>query len=492
MFILVMQFFWLYIDDLLGKGIPFLTILQLLFYVSMGVIPLAMPLAILLSSIMTFGNLGEHNELTALKSAGLSLFKIIRPLFVLVTIMAISMFFFSNYIIPRSNLKWHSIILDIQNTKVASLLKPGKYSTELDGYAIKVEKEINGKMFDITIHDHTDPIIAKTVKAKTGEIFKTTNGKFLFFKLANGTIMEELVTTPPQKLTNGQIQENLSTNYRPARRTSFTAATYKMNLSGFEMGKSSEDNFTNSQEMLNVFQITKHLDSVRKVNIGTQTGFVNTLKSNHRYFSSLNFVAPAPSKQIEDHISEINTDANIETNLIGDVKKTIGTILNVPKKFTFDTLQNAKKIIAYEAAIVMLRSQSAQLQSQNDFNAIQDTNFRSYNIEYHRKFALSVALIVLFFVGAPLGAIVRKGGFGLPVVIAALLFMLYFMLISAGESMANAGTIPCWIGMWSATLVLSPVAAWLMYKAAKDKELFDKDWWSRIFKFLKRKKTVHP
>jgi lipopolysaccharide export system permease protein len=492
MFILVMQFFWLYIDDLLGKGIPFLTILQLLFYVSMGVIPLAMPLAILLSSIMTFGNLGEHNELTALKSAGLSLFKIIRPLFFLVTIMCISMFFFSNYVIPRANLKWHAIILDIQNTKVASLLKPGKYSTELDGYAIKIEKEINGKMFDITIHDHTDPVIGKTVKARTGEIFKTTNGKFLFFKLENGTIMEELVTTPPQKLTNGQIEENTSNSFRPARRTSFATATYKMNLSGFEMGKSSEDDFTNSQEMLNVFQITTHLDSVRKVNIGTQTGFVNTLKSNHRYFSSLNFVAPAASKQVEDHRAdpELNIDPELRNKLVDHLTSTTGNLMSAPKNFTFDTLQNQKKILAYEAAIVMLRAQSTQLQSQNDFNMMQDTNFRSYNIEFHRKFALSVALLVLFFVGAPLGAIVRKGGFGLPVVIAALLFMLYFMLISAGESMANAGTIPCWVGMWSATLVLSPVAAWLMYKAAKDKELIDKDWWLGLFKFKKTKKIT--
>lgn len=155
MFMLVMQFFWKYLDDLMGKGLSTLVILELLIYISASLIPLALPLAILLSSIMTFGNLAENNELTALKSSGLSLYRIMKPLTVVVLIIALCTFYFANYVIPVSNLKWHSLIYDIQNTKISSIITPGVYSQELDGYAIKVEEGSENSFKGIIIHDHT-------------------------------------------------------------------------------------------------------------------------------------------------------------------------------------------------------------------------------------------------------------------------------------------------------------------------------------------------
>jgi lipopolysaccharide export system permease protein len=161
MFILIMQFLWKYIDDLMGKGLSISVIVELLFYVSASLIPLALPLAILLSSIMTLGNLAENNELTALKSSGLSLYRILRPLTGIVIVIAMSTFYFANYVIPVANLKWHGLIFDIQQTKISSILTPGTYSHELDGYAIKIDEGTDDTFKGILIHDHTYQICAR-------------------------------------------------------------------------------------------------------------------------------------------------------------------------------------------------------------------------------------------------------------------------------------------------------------------------------------------
>ena len=184
-----MQFFWVYIDDMLGKGISVWVILELIFYVSAGVVPLALPLAVLLSSVMTLGNLAEKNELTALKSAGLSLFKILKPLTIVIVFISLGAFYFSNYIIPVANLNWHSIIYDIQNTKISAIVKPGAYSDELEGYSIKVGKEKDASFEDILIHDHSSPKELKTVRAQKGKMYKSVNGKYLFLDLLNGDMV---------------------------------------------------------------------------------------------------------------------------------------------------------------------------------------------------------------------------------------------------------------------------------------------------------------
>ncbi|MBI3238765.1 MAG: LptF/LptG family permease, partial [Flavobacteriia bacterium] len=242
MFMLIMQFTWKYIDDLMGKGLGAGVITELLFYVSAGLIPLALPLAILLSSIMTFGNLAENNELTALKSSGLSLFRIMRPLTVVVFFIALGTFYFANYVIPVANLKWHSLIFDIQETKVAALITPGSYSKELEGYAIKVENGSDNTFTGITIHDYTDPSIVKTIKADSGTIFKSVNGDYLLFRLIDGKIAEELSAQPPIFQPNG-LPHHPPGAFRPSRRTTFAVATYKMDLTGFQLQRNNPDMF---------------------------------------------------------------------------------------------------------------------------------------------------------------------------------------------------------------------------------------------------------
>jgi lipopolysaccharide export system permease protein len=459
MFMLIMQFTWKYIDDLMGKGLEVSVILELLFYVSASLIPLALPLAILLSSIMTFGNLAENNELTALKSSGLSLFKIMRPLIFVVCLISITTFYFSNYVIPVANLKWHSLIFDIQETKVAVLVTPGSYSKEIDGYAIKVQDGKDNSFTGITIHDYTEPQIVKTIKADSGTIYKSQRGDYLLFQLKNGKIIEELNAQPPIFMSSGRPFHSKG-SYRPARRTSFKDATYKMNLMGFNLNRSDQDLFKDEFEMLNVFQIQEAHDSMQRETTKNIRTFIQSRKSERPYFQSLSF----ESHGIKKPNALIQRLQVIPTGLI-----------------TIDSLDDAAKLAAITHAASTIRQMHQNLESQRTFmESMQNSNDR-FEVEFHRKFALSFAILVLFFVGAPLGAIVRKGGFGAPVVIAALLFMIYFVLFSIGENLATTNSVSPFWGMWMPTLFLTPIAVILMLAAANDLGVFDKKLWIFIF-----------
>jgi len=463
---LIMQFFWKYIDDFMGKGLGVSVILELLFYISASLIPLALPLAMLLSSIMTFGNLAENNELTALKASGLSLYRIMRPLTAMVLIIAMATFYFANYVIPVANLKWHSLIFDIQETKVAALLTPGSYSNELDGYAIKVEKGTEDSFTGITIHDYTDPKIIKTIKAESGNIFKSANGKFLFFKLTNGKISEEMQANSPIFQSDGTVHHGTG-GFRPSRRTAFAIATYKMDLTGFQLNRSEEDMFKDEYEMLNVFQISSAKDSLQKQADLTQVNFTLSMRNHHPYFQSLQF-KKNPGQP--DHAGLQIKPEKIPSHAI-----------------TIDSLKPSERIAAMNLAVVRLRDKNQDLDGQKTFMKSLDDNTGKFSIEFHKKISLTATIIVLFFIGAPLGAIVKKGGFGAPVVIAALLFMVYFILSSAGESLANNHQLSPFLGMWMPSVILTPVAMLLMTSAANDLGVFDRKLWRLILSFGRRR-----
>ena len=464
MFMLIMQFTWKYIDDLMGKGLGAGVITELLFYVSAGLIPLALPLAILLSSIMTFGNLAENNELTALKSSGLSLFRIMRPLTVVVLFIALGTFYFANYVIPVANLKWHSLIFDIQETKVAALITPGSYSKELEGYAIKVENGNDNSFTGITIHDYTDPAIVKTIKADSGTIYKSANGEYLLFRLIDGKIAEELNAQPPIFQADGKPHHPPGA-FRPSRRTTFEVATYKMDLTGFQLQRNDPDMFKDEYEMLNVFQINDAKDSLQRLANMTLKSFTQTLKNEHAYFQSASFVDTFKFAKGNPAFLEKLPTAPI----------------------SWDTVNPQMKIEALKRAIAGIRRKNQNLDGQRQFMVSLQENSDKFAIEFHKKFALTTTIIVLFFVGAPLGAIVRKGGFGAPVVIAALLFMVYFVLFTVGEGLAKSGVVVPFVGMWMPTLVLAPIACLLMISAANDLKISDPKLWRLIFSLGKRR-----
>ena len=436
---LILQFFWVYIDDLMGKDLSTWVILELLMYVSASLIPMALPLAILLSSLMTIGNLAEHNELTALKSSGFSLLRILRPLIIIVCSLAIGTFFFYNYVIPAANLKWHTLIYDIQNKKISSILTPKVYSRSFDGYAIKIDSLSGNHCHGVTIHDYTQPTQLRTIRAKEAEVYKSENGRFVFLNLKNGRILEELDIQNPMYLPNHTIS---NPSGRPSRVSQFDQGVYKLDLEGLDLNRSKEDLFTNKYEMLNVFQINAVIDSIQSKKASLLQNFV---KQSTLGFLSLN--KHLPQVQINDP-----GIANTPTQAFNSIQ--------------FKDLAANDQQLAYQLAISKIRRNQQQLANQTQFLDTLDRETELYWIEFHRKFALTYTIMILFFVGAPLGAVIKKGGFGAPVVIAALIFMLYFILSSIGNNLAETGTVSPFVGMWMAAIIFTPVAYFFTKKAS--------------------------
>ncbi|MBI2257382.1 MAG: LptF/LptG family permease [Flavobacteriia bacterium] len=446
MFMLIMQFLWKYIDDLIGKGLGFGVILELFFYASATLIPLALPLAMLLSSIMTMGNMAENNELTALKSAGLSLFKILKPLTYVVIVISIFTFLFANFVIPVATMKWRTLIYDIQGTKIASIVKPGTYSTALEGYAIKI-REGNEKEFkDIVIHDHSNPELIKTIKAEKGEVYKSNDDASLFFKLSNGFVLEEMNA-------NNLYQNSVNKGYFSGRKSSFQEASYKIDISGFKMSRSDESLFKNEFEMWNILQLTNALDSIKNQALKYRETYIKRLKNEHALF--------------------LNKSINFKNT--SNRKKT-------KKVITVDQMSEKDKLIAYQHNISRIRRKNQNIDVDKEFIKIKNGSLNKFYIEINKKFSLSFAVFVLFFVGAPLGAIVKKGGFGAPVVIAALLFLVYYVITEVGLNLAQAEVFTPFFGIWLATLVLLPIAFWLMRNASLDRKLIN-----FTYKFKKNK-----
>lgn len=453
-----MQYLWKYIDDLMGKGLELTIILELLFYVSASLLPLALPLSILLSSLIVMGNLGENNELTALKASGFSIYRILRPLTWVIVFIAISTFYFSNYIIPIANFKWHAIMWDIQETKLTTFLKAGAYTQDIDGFSIKITEGKDNEFKRIVIHDRKDPKVLKTITADSGKFFRSENGEFLFFKLYSGKIIEESAKSDMMKTGKEKKSKN---NTFPAKKGWFRTATYKMNLTGFEMKRTQDDLFKNDYEMLNVFQIGKTVDSLRANFKQIASNFSSNIKSKHAYFNATQF-------RYEDEKSKKMAESKKKQQEIGS--------------YTIDSLSTEELELAYKEHKSQLKALVNSLTSQIEVEKSKKRNMRKFDIEFHRKFALSFSIIVLFFIGAPLGAIIKRGGFGAPVVIAALLFMVYFVLVSIGDSMAKEQVISPFLGMWGSIFILTPFAVILMIRAANDKSVVEFPTLRKLFK----------
>ncbi|MES2589362.1 MAG: LptF/LptG family permease, partial [Bacteroidota bacterium] len=316
---------------------------------------------------------------------------------------------------------------------------------------------------EITIHDHTDPAGVKTIKAKEGEVFKSKNGSFLFFKLTDGEVFEELAS-------NQASEVGKTGHFYPSRRSSFKTSSYKIDLSGFKINRTDEDLFKNQYEMWNVFQINHALDSIQK-SVGVMRGnFFQNIKNDHIYFQSYTNIEKAKS---EDKTSTSSVSSYKE--------KTQDS-----KTVKIEELDKTDLILAYQNAISKIRRKNQNLDSQKEFMNVFQVSLNQFETEFHKKFALTFAIFVLFFVGAPLGAIVKKGGFGAPVVIAALLFMLYYVLTEIGLGLAESKTVSPFVGVWLATFVLIPIALLLMRSAALDSKVFDKEAWKKTLKLRKK------
>ena len=433
MFILLMFFLFKYVDDLIGKGFEWYVILELMYYASAANVSMALPLSILLSSIMTFGTLGENYELVAIKSAGVSLQKAMMPLLVLIGFIAIGSFLFSDVMLPKANLKFGSLLWDIRNKKLSFLIKEGVFNNSIPGYSIRVDKKGSDgvSLEGVMIYDHTSNNgIAKIIIAKEGKM--ASDEKNLLLKLKNGVRYEE---------SSGQ-----NSSYNPRQqftRMRFKETDQKFDISSFKMNRTDEQGFRNNTQMLNLKGLVKKEDSLSKELDSVNKFAAMTVSS---YFKQNNYVKGYTKVKVAEKV--IN-------------KPVLGLL---PAKQKLSIIQSA-----LDQANSIKQTTSGRMADYGD----RVRNIIKVQIEYQKKFTLAASCLLLFFIGAPLGAIIRKGGLGLPVVMAIVFFLIYHIIATVAEKSAITGTLAPFFGPWLAIIILSPVGAFLTYKATVDSALFD-------------------
>jgi len=454
MLFLLMQFVWKYIDDIMGKGVDFQIVLKLLLFTSANLIPLALPIAVLFSSIMTMGNLAESNELTSMKSSGMSLFKVMKPMLMLVVILSVGVFYFSNYILPIANLKQRTLIYDLQSKDPTFAITEGVFN-KLNDTSIKVDKkdEKTGELLGLLIYEKK----GKIVKAEKGELLKSEDDQFLILKLSNGSMYE-----------NGKLDFNSKAKY-PYRKSFFKETIVKFDMSGFSLQKSDEDLFKRNYQMMNYKQLAIAIDSFALSNDSINQSFKSNLVSQTVIYNT---------KALAE-LEKIDTNVNSTKNL------------HLPKKtaliFNLDSLSIADFNKALTTTQNKIRAKKDYITMSRQLRRMREESLNEYTTEWHRKFSLSFALIILFFIGAPLGAIIKKGGLGAPLIFAVLFFLMYYILSIAGENMVESNSLTPIVGMWMSSMILAPIGLFLTYKAANDSALFDIEVYKKMVKKLYKK-----
>jgi lipopolysaccharide export system permease protein len=434
--VLVMQFFWLYIDDFVGKGLSAGVILEFIWYQSAALVPLALPLAVLLSSLMTFGNLGETYELVAIKSAGISLLRFMRPLFVVSLCICGMAFLFANYIIPVANLKSRTLLSDIVYAKPSFDLREGVFYDKISGFAIKIgKKEKNDSIIrDIIIYEQSSNLQDNFIIAKDGVMRVSDNKRYLEFNLKNGWRYQE--------------RGNTSSTNTEFIRLGFKEYNKQFDLSSFKFQRTGDSAYKSNQRMLSMRQLDKAIDSLIKQN---RTFY---LRVKNEVTPTLQF-----PPLLDSNWKPLSTSVKVKSldQLIPD---------SIKERVRLSAM-NRLEIVRSGNEVIL-----------GDYKS-QQKILRQHQIEWHRKLSLSMACLVLFMIGAPLGSIIRKGGLGSPLIFSIVFFMVFYFLSTTGEKFAKEGTLTPSVGMWLSTMVLVPIGIFLIVKAMKDSQLFNKDFYIR-------------
>ncbi len=454
LFVLVMQTLWLQFDKIAGKGISVLIILKFLGYIAQMMISTALPIAILLSSIMALGSLSENYEFAAVKSAGVSLNRFIRPLILLMLVLSGLNFLVLNYAFPRAAFKFKNLLVDMQKTKPALALIPGTFNTEIPGYSIKFSEkygEEKNKLKDVHIYYDLDKNIGnlKVIKAKNGEITTEEGSKYMTLILKDGYHYEELINRK-----NRSFNKNKN---MPGTKAHFDEYTVNIDIS--DLSDINATDYKSDREMLSLNQLDYYRDSLK---VPYDEFVLN--KAENIYERS------GVKKMFIDSLFNADLNPLVLENFdsIGKV-----SVLNIAIKTTDRTLTEMK---GYKKIF----------KDKQKFLNVYDT-------EYHKRLAFSFACLVLFFIGAPLGSIIRKGGFGLPMILAIIIFVIYFFISTLGKKMAEASAITAILGGWLATIITLPFGLLLMKRATQDKGIFDIDvFFQPVSNFFKKIfKTKH-
>jgi lipopolysaccharide export system permease protein len=447
--VLLMQFFWLWIDDFVGKGLGISIILKFIWYQSSVLVTLALPLAVLLSSLMTFGNLGESFELVAIKSSGISLLRFMRPLFIISILICGVAFLFSNYIIPVANLKSRTLLADIVQAQPAFDLKEGVFYDKISGFSIKVgKKEANDSVIrDVIIYEQSNPVQDNFIIAKSGVMSVTESKRFLVFNLKDGWRYEERGDK-----YGGQKSDYIRLGFKEYKKQ------FDLSSLGFT-GRTPDSVNKNNERMYSMRQLDKAIDSFQKENRNMYVQMQKTLYS------------AIPFALFLDTLRNRKLPADTSSKL------------KAAKRFD-QMLPDSARQAVHDRTLSQVTALRASLESTMLNLKEKETSLRRHKIEWHRKIVLSLACLVLFLIGAPLGSIIRKGGLGSPLIFAIIFFMIFYFATTTGEKFAKGNTLTPFAGMWMATFLLIPVGLFLIYKAMRDSQLFNKESYYRFAKLV--------
>ena len=489
--VLVMQFFFTYLDEIIGKGIGFLAIAEMVGYLSVSLIPMALPIAILLSSVMLFGNLGERFELISIKSSGFSLMRIMLPLIFFATAIAGFSFYCSNNLIPVSNLKFYSKLYDIRQHQPTLAMEPGVFNYDFTGYTVRIgERMPDGRgIKDVLIYDNSEVRsgILKMIRADSGEMFMSGDQQNLIMRLFDGAQYQD-------------IREDGSA-YKPFLETFFKEYQLVFDLSGFEFQRTDEDRFKTNRRMLTVGQLTESVDSMaRSISINKARVLEPFLPRDHlrNQFKLKDTTDIRPTQTgRDDQEAEERPPPHVREGLAAtsrenrkDIDRT-ETLEGIPQKMV-DTLGSFIEYFPaderhrlYSQAVGFIQTHNLQLNAAVHSIGSTTTEMRKQIFDKHRKFALAAVCVIFLFIGAPMGAIIRKGGFGYPLLVSILFFTLYVILYTLFDEMNDAGTIDSRLSAWLSELILFPFGVYLTYQAMKDRKILDiSGLFSGVLKFI--------
>jgi lipopolysaccharide export system permease protein len=558
-FILLTQHMLKYFDDLVGKDLGFDVLAQLLFYFAVFMTPFSIPLAVLLSSLMTFGNLGEHFELTAIKSAGISLLRALLPIFIFVLGLTVLAFYSNNYFVPKAALEAYSLLYDIKQKKPALDLKQGAFYNGIPDFSIKVNKKgADGKSIeDIIIYDHRGNSGNKKITmADSGAMYTINNDRYLKLELYNGNFyFEDYAETAK----NTRAKETMA-------RSSFTRSEYVLDLSSFGLDRTDKSLFQGNRIMRNINQLARDIDSVNNDMLAAKVKMFNEpyyafyyhlktdsidvptyLKEYKTLSDSLAEIKKEEKAKLEeqkeekakleeqkreklDEVDEAPVENAIKVPVItNDEKTSIAQRKSLKKKVVkkstaknnqpkkknrqiaadrnrrpvvrpeivkpkkpehiYDTLSHdeiivyiandsTKELRILESALNNIRQAKGKIQSHN--TAVERLRYERsiFDIQYHKILANSLACVIMFLIGAPLGAIIKKGGLGIPVLLSIIFFIIFYVITMTGEKWSKQDYIePLW-GIWSANLILLPIGLFFLRQARNDVRLFEADFYN--------------
>lgn len=439
-FVLLMQFVWKYVDDLVGKGLEFSVIAELLLYASATFVPMALPIAVLFASIMTMGNFGEKYELVAMKAGGIPISRVMMPMALVSLLLVGVAFYFSNNIMPQAMLKYRITLYDITRKKPALNIRPSEYYSEIDGYVIRVDsKEQDGfTMRGITIFDHTDRNRQSTViKADRGFMQTSPDERYMVFTLYDGYTYTESI----------DLEHTFT---RPMTTIQFDEQVITFDISSFAFNKTEDNFFSSSYQMLNMSQLDTSI-------VKMEAGFEQRVRE-----SSLSTLDKLNAYRVYQHAKD-----SVQPKASFDCERIMSTADSNTRRVVLD---HAKSVAKHINADMLMYNKI--LKSDTEY-------INRHYIEWHRKLTLSVACFLLFLIGAPFGSIVRKGGLGMPLVASVAFFVLYYVIGMIAEKAVREGALSP-LGMWISTLVFIPVGIIFTITATSDTSFFDTPLWRKL------------